>query len=295
VGGELDRAREYAQEIVLCHPALKGVREKVGLVLSGSRAVGYHVPSSDYDFLALCDGDTYADIARLAGVDYEATRIDLTAVIDQSRAMEKEQIRQRFGIEVDIAVYESKRVERALGDYRDVVLWIWTNAKVLFDPTSHIETLQESVVEYPMDVLERKLKAHYLMDFHLSVHGVTYRYESQNVFSVVYALAAKIAEFCRLCCLLDGKPFPYEKWLLRACQETATGAKLSPFLVRALDNVTRLGNDLVESSELVREAMYALDTEACDILDEALVSWGIDKEWVENPYSCLGDVLLEQL
>jgi predicted nucleotidyltransferase len=284
---ELDRAREYAQEIVLCHPALKGVREKVGLVLAGSRAVGYHVPSSDYDFLALCDRGTYTDIARLAGVDREVTRINL--------AVDKEQIKQRFRIEVDIAVYESKRVERALGDYNDVVLWIWTNAKVLFDPTNRIQTLQKGVTGYPRDVLERKLKAHYLMDFHLSVHGITYRYESQNVFSVVHALASKIAEFCRLCCLLDGKPFPYEKWLLRACQETASGAKLSPFLVHALGNVTRLGDDLVASAELVRQAVYALDTEACDILEEALVSWGIGKEWVENAYGCLDDVLFEQL
>jgi len=284
---DLDRAREYAQQIALCHPALKEVREKVGLVLAGSRAVGYHVPSSDYDFLALCDRDTYTDIARLAGVDHEATRIDL--------AVDKEQIKQRFGVEVDIAVYEGRRVERALGEYRDVVLWIWTNAKILSDPLNRIQTLQESVTGYPRDVLERKLRAHYLMDFHLSVHGITYRYESQNVFSVVHALASKIAEFCRLCCLLDGKPFPYEKWLLRACQETTTGAKLSPFLVRALGNVTRLGDDLVASSELVRQAVYTLDTEACDILEEALVSWGIEKGWVENAYGCLGDVLFEQL
>ena len=284
---ELDRAREYAQEIVLCHPTLKGVREKVGLVLAGSRAVGYHVPSSDYDFLALCDRDTYTDIARLAGADPEATRIDL--------AVDKEQIKQRFGVDVDIAVYESARVARALGEYRDVVLWIWTNAKVLFDPTNCVQALQESVTGYPRDVLERKLKAHYLMDFHLSVHGITYRYESQNVFSVVHALACKIAEFSRSCCLLDGKPFPYEKWLLRACQETTTGARLSPFLLRALGNVTHLGDDLVERSELVRQAVYALDTEACDILDEALVSWGLDKAWVDNAYDCLGDVLFKQL
>ena len=282
--GDLDRAREYAKEIVLCHPILQGLQDEIGLVLSGSRAVGYHVPSSDYDYLALCDRPVYDDIARRAGLEREVTRINLP--------VDKEQIRRQFGIDAEIAAWETERIERAFSEFNDVVLWIWTNAKILFDPANRVETLQRSVTGYPRDVLERKLRAHYLTDFHLSVHGITYRYESQNVFSVVHALGAKIAGFCRLCCLLDGKPFPYEKWLLRACQETTTGSLLSPHLERALGNVTRLGDDLVERSELVKQAVYALDTEACDILEAALVEWGFDAKWIETAYADLGDVLL---
>jgi hypothetical protein len=148
---------------------------------------------------------------------------------------------------------------------------------------------------YPREVLRRKLLRHFLLDFDLSVHGITYRYESQNFFSVVHTLGAKIAEYCRLCCLLEGRPYPYAKWLLRACQETSTGARLSPYLERALAHVTHLGDDLVESADRVRQAVYALDTEACDILEEALVAWGIDQAWIENAYGCLSDVLFERL
>jgi len=280
---DLERAREYAQSIVLVHPALQDVRDRVGVVLSGSRAVGYHVPSSDYDFLVLCERETYAQIADRAGSAPDATSLDLP--------LDKEEIRQRF----DLTVYEEARVQRALDEYKDVVRWIWTHARSVYDPTRCVERVQSSISAYPRKVLKCKLIRHYLTDFHLSVHGITYRYESQNVFSVVYTLGAKIAEYCCLCCLLDGRPYPYAKWLLRACQETTTGVRLAPYLERALGHVTHLGDDLVESAERVRQAVYALDTEACDILEEAMGAWGIDRTWLENAYSRLSDVLFEQL
>jgi hypothetical protein len=283
VDSDLERAREYAQSIVLAHPALQDVQDRVGVVVSGSRAVGYHVPSSDYDFLVLCERETYARIADQIGSSPDATSIDLT--------LDAEQLRQRF----DIAVYEETRVQGALDSYRDVARWIWTHARPLHDPTHCIERVQASISVYPRDVLKRKLVRHYLMDFNLSVHGITYRYESQNVFSVVHALGAKIAEYCRLCCLLDGCPYPYEKWLLRVCQETTTGVRLAPYLERVLDHITHLGDDLVASLERVRQAVYALDTDACDILEEAMVAWGIERAWIENAYSRLSDVLFEQL
>jgi predicted nucleotidyltransferase len=286
---ELDRerelAREYAYEIVLGHPALQGLRGEVGVVLAGSRAVGYHVPSSDYDFLVLCDRDAYATVARRAQRGPEAPSVDL--------AFDKEQIQERYGIDVDVAAFQQARVARGLGAHRDVLLWIWTHAKALHDPRGRVQRLQAGITAYPREVLERKLKRHWLIDFQLSVHGITYRYESQNVFSVVHALGAKIAEYCRLCCLLDGRPFPYAKWLLRACRETTNGAKIIAYLERALGHVTHLGDDLVESAERVREAVYAMDTEACDVLEEAMVAWGIEEAWVKNAYGQLANVLFE--
>jgi hypothetical protein len=283
----LDPARQYAQSIVLTHPALQGVQDRVGVVLSGSRAVGYHVPSSDYDYLALCERETYLRVARQVGASPDATSIDLVGG--------REPFRLEQGIEVEGALFEETRVRQALDRYVDVPRWIWAHARSLHDPAGVIQRVQASIAAYPREVLKRKLIQHFMADFDLSVHGITYRYESQNVFSVVHALGAKVAEYCRICCLLDGRPFPYDKWLLRACKETTTGACLAPHLERALDHVTHLGSDLVQSAERVRQAVYALDTEACDILEEAMVDWGIEREWIENSYQCLSDVLLDAL
>jgi predicted nucleotidyltransferase len=276
-------ANKIAQEMVLQHEFLRGSQDKLGIVLAGSRAVGYEVQSSDYDFLALCDRETFEQIATLVGHSPDVIGIRLP--VDRDAA------RRRYGVEVDIAVYDLAQVLQAFNDHRDIVIWIWTRAKILSDPTGSVDALQSTFKGYPKDVLERKLKHHFLTDFHLSVHGITYHYESQNIFSAAHALASKVAEYCRLCCLLDGKPFPYEKWLLEACKETTTGQKISPLLEKVIDHITRLNGDLVENSAYVKEAVRLLDTEACDIVEPALESWGIDKEWIENAYGLLEEVI----
>lgn len=281
-----DAINEYAREIVLRHEFLREFRAELGIVLAGSRSVGYDVPSSDYDFLVLCDGRTFEQVAVLTGSRRDIKGIRLP--VDDAAN------RERFGIGVDVAVYEKERVAQAFKAYRDIVIWIWTNAKTIADPMGCVESLQGEFDGYPSEVLEAKLKKHFLLDFHLSVHGITYRYESQNVFSVAYALAGKVAEFCKLCCLLDGKPFPYEKWLLKACAETATGQKILPLLEQVVTGITRLEGDLVANAASVKKAVRLLDTEACDILEDALVDWGIDQQWIKDAYGLLEEVIFEE-
>jgi predicted nucleotidyltransferase len=277
------KIHQYAQKIVLTHPLLKKNKDKLAVVLAGSRSVGYNVPSSDYDFLVVCDEDIFGEIALLAGKEPGSIGIDLP--------LDQDKIKMDFGVEVDLAVYRLNQVAKAFNNYKDVVLWIWTNAVVVVDPMKHVSTLQQSFTGYPRDVLEEKLKKHFLNDFHLSVHGITYRYESQNIFSVVHAIASKVAEFCRLCCLLDNKPFPYEKWLLEECKRTTTGQQIFPFLEQAITCITHLGGDLEQKSADVKKALYALDMKACSIVEETLVSWGIERNWIESAYADVPNVI----
>ena len=59
--------------------------------------------------------------------------------------------------------------------------------------------------------------------------------------------------------------------------------------------LTQLDSDLEQSWTTVRKAIDAIDTEACDILEEAMVSWGIDRDWITNSYHHLADVLFQQV
>ena len=46
-----------------------------------------------------------------------------------------------------------------------------------------------------------------------------------------------------------------------------------------------------KKSAEVKKAVYALDTEACSIIEEAFVSWGIERNWIENAYADVPDVM----
>ncbi len=283
---DMQKITDYIQNVVLNSPLLADSRDEISVVLSGSRAVGYHVPESDYDFLGLCDSETYAHVAKLAGRSPSASVIGISL---------NEEAARLGGIKADVNLFERSRIEQAFQNYRDVIVWIWMKAKIIVDREDTIRDLKQSFTGYPREVLERKLRYHWLRDFDLSVHSMTYQPKSQNVFSVIFALSSKIAEQCKLCCLLDGKPFPYDKWLLRACAETELGARLSPIFHRAIALLTKLDNDLTKNWAMVREAIDAIDIEACDILEDALVKWGFEREWIDNSLHDLGDMLFAPL
>ena len=280
----MQEIKDYIKNVVLKNPLLADSKDRISFVLSGSRAVGYYVPESDYDFLGLCDSETYAHVAKLAGRDPAASDIDIFL---------NEEAAELGGIKVDVSLFDRSRIEQAFQNYRDVVIWIWTKARIIVDKGNSVRDLKRIFTGYPREILEQKLRYHWLRDFNLSVHSMTYQPKSQNVFSVVYALSSKIAEQCKLCCLLDGKPFPYDKWLLRACEETELGAKLSPVFQRVTAILTKLDNDLGKNWPMVQEAINAIDTEACDILEDTLVKWGFEREWIDNSIRDLGDMLFQ--
>lgn len=274
---------QYIDRTLFQRPELAEYRGRLSLALAGSRAVGYHTSVSDYDLLGLCDSATYAQLVRNTGNDPSVAGIDIP--------LDREEARAFVGVEVDLAIYEADRIQRAFREYNDTVLWIWTSARPLLDPNLALSRLQSSFCGYPRDVLEHKLKQHFLRDFHLSVHGLTYHPESANIFAILNALTNKISEYCKMCCLLDGKPFPYEKWLLRACWDTHLGGLLAPVFQEVVGILSSLGSDLAGQWPRVRRAIDAIDTDAADALEDAMAKWGIPRTWLDRSYHGRHDVL----
>lgn len=281
----MEKIRAYVQSTLSCNPLLADHGGKISFVLAGSRAVGYHVSTSDYDVLGLCDHEAYARVAEVAGRQASAGHIDIF--------MNRES--EELGAKVDMSLFSRERVEQAFQNYNDVIIWIWANSRIIMDRDKIVQKLKQSFDGYPRGVLEQKLKLHWLRDYDLSIHGITYHAETHNIFSVVHALASKMGECCKLCCLLEGKPFPYPKWLFRACQDTRLGRKVSPIFERVLGIITGLDGDMEKNWSMVEEAVRLMDTDVCDMMEDALVAWGFDRNWVHDAHYDLADALFDGL
>lgn len=158
---DLRKLRRFVDKKLLQRPDLAECRDGLAVVLAGSRTAGYHTPVSDYDLLGLCDAPTYERLLRHTGCGPSSAGIDI--------GVDRQEAEQVLGREVDFAVYEADRIRQAFQAFNDVVLWIWTNAQVIVDPCHAVSELQTSFSGYPQDILEQKLKQHFLLDFHLSV------------------------------------------------------------------------------------------------------------------------------
>jgi hypothetical protein len=247
------------------------------IALTGSRTYGFSTDSSDFDFEILCDSQTFESICRRYRKRFDSKGITIP----------KKHHRLKLDREADVTVHSRQYVRNAIEQWKDEALWIWQHAIPVIDKAGWLESLESKMGRYPEKVLHEKIKKHFLVDFHLSVHGLTYNSDSENLFSVVFALSAKVAEYCRICCLLDNSPFPYEKWLLHACRNTTLGKYVAPLLEQVIGVITQIPKPMEENWSQIQNAVKLIDTQACDLLEERMVEFGISREWIDNAYDLI--------
>ena len=80
----MNQLRYFIDEKLLQRSELTEFQNRLAIVLAGSRAVGYHTSTSDYDFLGLCDAPTYAHLLRNTDHDPSIAGIDI--LVDQKEA-----------------------------------------------------------------------------------------------------------------------------------------------------------------------------------------------------------------
>ena len=134
------------------------------IALTGSRSYGFSTESSDYDFEILCDSPTFASICG----EYDK-RLDSKGI-----TIPKEHHQLKLDREVDLTVHNQEYIKNAIDQWKDEALWIWQHAIPIIDKGGWLESLKSKMGRYPKKVLHEKIKKHFLVDFHLSVHGLTY-------------------------------------------------------------------------------------------------------------------------
>lgn len=98
--------------------------------------------------------------------------------------------------------------------------------------------------------------------------------------AVMLSVSQTIAHALRAALVLDGEPYPYEKWLRREAARYPTGQALMPHVETILDAVAEDSLRLAgpESENPVSHALRQIRT----VLIEAARARGIDQPWLER-------------
>ncbi|KPJ63615.1 hypothetical protein AMK68_03470 [candidate division KD3-62 bacterium DG_56] len=295
-GVDPEALQRYIDEQIYTVPGTGRHREEFSILLTGSRAIGMAGPESDVDIDVVCPREVYDSVLRAcyeAGI-IKAQRSFLCVLQgdDWDRYYGEQMGRPHFSLT------PLDRVEDQFREYEDVSLWIWTNAKIITDPGNQFGRIVDSFRGYPRDVLVTKAKYHWLQAAYASITLDPGHPRDEDLLAAAAAALTTVNELLRFFFVVEGKPFPYAKWLMPGARLTTLGKEFCSLLQRAVDLVT--GKESAEDSVWQRRdgAMALLlspgSPEACrleEACQKAMLAAGVDPQWVEADYANIDELL----
>ena len=256
------RLCEFLPGFLDAHPVLGAFASSGDAVLHGSTTFGFDDDVSDLDLWLLLPEAELAEVDAAGGTRFFGFQVDgKEAHINAESA-------EGFAAEVDgcemIRIAELRQAEPIL-----------TNMGV---SEGLIDRVRQPMRE---EVRRGMLCFHYveMRGFHRNCDNPMFRGDSA---AVLLTLSLTLTETLRCALLIDGEPYPYEKWLRFAAARTPTG-------IRIIERIDALVDHL--SPELLRRAGPEADHpinlalhEMRDVLIEAARASGIDEPWLQLWY-----------
>ena len=203
----IDRAINFCQQM----------GERAVLVLAGSRSTSFADEWSDLDLWIIGDKRHLSDKDR--------------GIYEQKREL----FVDRGDFEAHWSFYDEADLRAWLGTYSDEPMWIVANSRILYGCSNTAEELKR-YCQYPPAVAERKLK--WMFGKYYFAQGGTLAMAARNKVETVFVAVGNIIEYlCKMCCVADKQPFPYEKWVVEAAKQTRLGVKVYPSIQRAVDGI----------------------------------------------------------
>ncbi|MCE5323395.1 DUF4037 domain-containing protein [bacterium] len=297
-GIDQDALKHYMDEQIYSLPGIENHRDVFTVLLTGSRATGKHSVTSDIDIDVLCPQNVY-DVVQMEA--YRAGFIKSQTSFFCIQPAEK--TGHYFGIELGnphFSVTPLEKVQKQFSDYEDVPLWIWTNAKIITDPSRQFKNICNSFTAYPHDILINKIKYHWLMGWYWAIEVYPLHHKSDDeLLPAASSLLNAINEFLRVFFLVDGKPFPYTERLVCHAADTTLGHKSLAYLRDIVDLV--VGKTLPDMHPWQR-LDSAFESLCCsdknhdaklhqEMWDHMLVETGLDEEWVDSAFDNIDDLI----
>ena len=249
----IDRAINFCQQM----------GERAVLMLIGSRAAGFTDAWSDLDLCII------GDKRHLSDEDRDTYEHSWQLFVD------------RGDFEAHWSFFDEEDLRAWLETCPDEMMWVIGTSQTLYGCSSTAEELKHRYCVYPPAIAERKLKWMF-GKYYFSQRGPLAMAARNKVETAFVAVGNVIEYLCKMCCVAERQPFPYEKWVVEAAKQTQLGAMVYPSIQRAVNGI---GDFLDPPADLnwrewapVKELRGTLP-----IVQNGLKELGWVGDWIDDP------------
>jgi len=156
---------------------------------------------------------------------------------------------------------------------KDTILYFMRHGELFYDGSGRFTERRKSLHTYPPEVRKLRFAQLCFVIFHYGEYNICWRLiHRKEPLSVQIALGRFVEGVMRICLLLDDDYSPYWKWLRFAFDKLPVARELGPML-----------DSLVAESSIEKQGKIIL--KICEALKPMLISQGIVKVPIDNPYS----------
>ena len=193
------------------------------VVIVGSSVREMNDEFSDVDIVALVDAEAWSPIYE--HYRREIGRGNIRVMNPAALKYDEFPLTSIEGVPGHYKVEKFEDLEERVEEFDDIARWIHGSSLVLHDPTNRYANVQKLCSGYPEDVWRSKLSYHYLEAYGAASNASNQLRRNQRE-AVILTMANCVSHLLKLCCLMDRRPFPYDKWLYQEAMNTKSGIAL---------------------------------------------------------------------
>ncbi|MHA1991458.1 MAG: hypothetical protein ACW98A_10880 [Candidatus Hodarchaeales archaeon] len=214
--------KKYIPEFLEKHTILKNFNKNASVILHGSITLGIDDPFTDIDLWFLLPEEEFLELKNVS----ESLFFDIK-VNDKLGHLNAEPI-EDF----------SRRVYQLKGEYgqndMDIIFQL-RNAEIILDNTG----IGNELINSTRQPMRKEVRELFFFYHYVEMRGdhraCDHPMERNDPVGFLLSLPKVIAHTLRAAMVLDGEPYPYDKWLYYAALKTPTGKKIAPSIDRIID------------------------------------------------------------
>jgi hypothetical protein len=253
-----ENLKSYLPRLMGEHPILGPFADRAAILLHGSTCRGVDDPFSDLDLYVLLRAEDLAEFDRRSPIRFYEFVLDGKKGHWMAYALEEFAARvDRCEMALISELRTSIALHNCLGGARELI----ERAKSPMRPD-----VQRAFFFY---------NYYQMRNFHRASDNPM---ERGDGLAVLFSLSQTIAYALRAALILDGEPYPYEKWLRREALRHPTGEKLAPHVDAILDAIA--GDALRLAGPERQNPLSQQARQMRQILIDAARANGIDEPWL---------------